>query len=206
MPKMAALRREPSAPVRRSEVNAVFLVGFMGAGKSTVGRALAAKLNWAFEDLDERIEHRQQRTVPEIFRVLGEPAFRQAETEALRQVLEELHSGVARVVALGGGAFAQQRNLQLLAAAGAPTMFLDAPVDELWRRCCAQGTQEGSARPLLQSVEQFQKLFAARRDSYARATKKIDTHARPVDDIAAEIVRKLRLRKIQARVEQGEVE
>ena len=89
----------------------------MGAGKSSVGRALGQRLNWLFEDLDDRIERRERRTVAEIFRDSGEPAFRQAEQAALRHVLEELRGGVARIVALGGGAFAHPGNAALLKAA-----------------------------------------------------------------------------------------
>src|SRR5437588_8953546 len=94
-------------------VNAVFLVGFMGAGKTSVGRALGQRLNWAFEDLDDRIECSEHRTVAEIFRDSGEPAFRNAEHAALQAVLNELH-GESRIIALGGGAYAQSKNAALL--------------------------------------------------------------------------------------------
>ena len=91
------------------EVRAVFLVGFMGSGKSSVGRELARQLDWDFVDLDTRIESRERQTVPEIFRERGETGFRLAETDALRDLLAE--SGQPnRVVALGGGAFVQERN------------------------------------------------------------------------------------------------
>lgn len=186
--------------------NAVFLVGFMGAGKTTVGQTLAARLNWLFEDLDHRIERREKRTVPEIFRELGEPAFREAEHAALRQVLEEMRGGVARVVALGGGAFAQKANVELLESAGVPTVFLDAPVDELWRRCCIQASQTGAGRPLLQSVEQFNKLYEARHQTYSRASHKVSTHERTVEDIAIEIAKKLKLRKMTVHIEEGDTE
>ncbi len=159
-----------------------------------------------FEDLDERVERREKRTVPEIFRTLGEPAFRQAETAALQQALQEMRGGVARVVALGGGAFAQDINLQLIEAAGIPTVFLDAPIDELWRRCCAQASETGTGRPLLQSVEQFAELYQARHSTYSRASHKMTTHGRTVDVIADEIVRKLKLKQIAIRTDEGEVE
>ena len=81
----------------------VFLVGFMGAGKSSVGRVLGQRLNWIFEDLDDRIEQREHRRVAEIFRDSGEPAFRHTETLALQQVIEQLRGGVPRIIALGGG-------------------------------------------------------------------------------------------------------
>src|SRR6204780_3153648 len=105
-------------------VRAVFLVGFMGSGKNTVGQELARRLAWDFVDLDARIEARERETIPDIFRLHGEPAFRSAETNALR----DLTNSFARdsVVALGGGAFVQEANRELLRPW--PSVFLDAPV------------------------------------------------------------------------------
>jgi shikimate kinase len=178
----------------------------MGAGKSSVGRAVGQRLNWIFEDLDDRIAVREGRTVPEIFRDSGESAFRRAEHEALRHVLEELRGGVARIVALGGGAFVQKENADLLLASGVPTVFLDAPVEELWQRCCTQAEEAGTERPLLQSMDQFRKLYEARRQGYSKASLKVQTGNRPVEAIAAEIATKLGLKEIALRTEQGEVE
>jgi shikimate kinase len=110
----------------------------MGAGKTTVGRALGLRLNWLFEDLDERIERRERRTVAEIFRDSGESAFRRAEHEALRELIEELRGGSARIIALGGGAFVQEDNASLLRSSPVTAVFLDAPADELWARCQTQ--------------------------------------------------------------------
>jgi shikimate kinase len=192
-------------------VNAVFLVGFMGAGKSSVGRALGQHLNWMFEDLDDRIVARERRTVAEIFRNSGESEFRRAERAALQQILEELRGGVAKIIALGGGAFVQEENAALLQASGVPAVFLDAPVEELWQRCSAQARETGAQRPLLQSQEQFRKLYAARRRSYSRAGVEVPTGGRPVEAIAAEIARTLRLKRIASRsetvrIEEGEAE
>src|ERR1700758_372790 len=92
----------------------IFLVGFMGAGKSCVGQALSRQLNWRFEDLDARIVGREGRSIEQIFRESGEARFRQIEHVALRELMFELH-GLAAVVALGGGAFAQAENVALLA-------------------------------------------------------------------------------------------
>src|SRR5271169_4974862 len=112
---------------------AVFLVGFMGAGKTSVGRSLGHRLGWSFEDLDDRIEARAGRSIPEIFRDLGVTEFRRLETTSLRDLLRELDAG-PRVVALGGGAFAQPENVAMLELAGVPVIFLDGPVEELFRR------------------------------------------------------------------------
>jgi shikimate kinase len=172
---------------------AVFLVGFMGAGKSSVGRALGQRLNWIFEDLDDRIERRQGQSVAEIFRAGGEQEFRRAERAALQAVLEELPRGASRIIALGGGAFVQKGNAALLKAAGVPTIFLDAPVEELWRRCLEQASKVGAQRPLLGSTERFCALYEARRNGYSKASLRIETGNRSVEEIANEIARTLGL-------------
>lgn len=178
----------------------------MGAGKSSVGRALGERLNWVFEDLDDRIQAREGRTVAEIFRDSGESEFRRAEHTALRHVLQELAGGGARIVALGGGAFVQKENAALLKSSSVPTIFLDAPVDELWQRCRAQAGESGAERPLLRSQEQFRKLYDTRRSNYLKASLRIQTGGRSVETIAAEIAKALKLKRIALRTEQGEVE
>jgi len=203
--RQSVRRKQPSA-VAGLPCNSVFLVGFMGAGKSVVGRALGQRLNWDFEDLDDRIEAREGRTVAEIFRDAGESEFRRAEHAALEDSLRERRGGGARIVALGGGAFVQHENAALLKASGVPTVFLDAPVEELWERCCTQAAESGAERPLLRSMEQFRKLYETRRRSYAKASLKIQTGSRPVETIAAEIAEKLNLKDIAVRTEEGEVE
>jgi shikimate kinase len=178
----------------------------MGAGKTSVGRALAERLNWVFEDLDDRIQQRESRTVAEIFRDSGEPAFRQAERAALEQVVEELRGGVARIVALGGGAFVQADNAAILLASGVPTVFLDAPVEQLWQRCSQQANQGGVERPLLKSRDEFRDLHENRRKGYMKARVTIGTGSRTVSEIAAEIAEVLGLKKIAIRTEQGDAE
>jgi shikimate kinase len=186
--------------------NAVFLVGFMGAGKSSVGRALGQRLNWIFEDLDDRIAAREGRTVTEIFRDSGESEFRRTEHAALQHVLRDLGDGVARIIALGGGAFVQKENVALLRASSLPTVFLDAPVEELWQRCCKQASQSGAERPLLRSLKEFRKLHETRHREYSKAFLQIQTGSRTVETIVAEIAVTLGLKKIAMRTEQGEVE
>jgi len=186
--------------------HAAFLVGFMGAGKTSVGRALGQQLNWDFEDLDDRIERREARTVANIFRHSGEAEFRRVEHAALEDVLAELRAGAVKIVALGGGAFVQEHNAAVLKEAGVPTVFLDAPVDELWQRCCKQASAAGPERPLLRSMDQFRELHEARRRTYSMASLRIQTGSRTVDEIAAEIAQKLGLKKIEIRAQQGEVE
>jgi shikimate kinase len=181
------------APIAMSPgTRAVILIGFMGAGKSSVGRALGETLGWTFEDLDERIERREGRTVSEIFRESGESEFRRAEHAALKGLLGELGAGAKKIVALGGGAFVQKRNARLIEAGGISTVFLDAGVEELWQRC---QQQRGTERPLLGSLEGFRSLYEARRPHYLKASLRQETSGKMVEEIAAEIVRALGLNK-----------
>jgi shikimate kinase len=175
-------------------VRAVFLVGFMGAGKSSVGRALSRRLKWIFEDLDDRIERAEGQTVAQIFRTEGEAAFRRAEQGELRNVLADLRSGPNRIVALGGGAFAQEKNTEWLKAAGVPTVFLDAPVKELWRRCRKQICDADAERPLLGNEAMFRSLYKSRRAFYLKASLRVTTGGRNVAAIAKEIAHALGLK------------
>jgi shikimate kinase len=163
------------------------LIGFMGAGKTTVGRALAKSLRWNFLDLDDVIEQREHRSVAEIFAASGEPAFRQMESAALAALLQDQQAGRDLILALGGGAFVQKQNRDALNAAGAITILLEAPVEELRRRCQA----EHKARPLAQQDARFQELFAARRADYALARFTVQTLDKSVRQVTAEIERLL---------------
>ncbi len=164
-------------------VRAVCLVGFMGAGKSSVGRALGQHLGWRFVDLDERIEARDGRSIAEIFRQSGETEFRRAEHAALRELLQQAGSSPV-VMALGGGAFVQADNATLLRQAGIPTVFLDAPVEELFRRCKGQELD----RPLQRDIERFRLLHEARKTGYMTAVLRIETSGKDVDTVALEVV------------------
>jgi shikimate kinase len=183
-------RRDVEAPAarRKAPVRAVFLVGFMGAGKTSVGRALSRHLGWRFEDLDDRIQARERRTVSEIFQHAGEAGFRAAERAALRELLEEIETGSPLIAALGGGAFAQEEVASLLAASGGVTIFLDAPADELWRRCGSDVVD----RPLRREEAEFRRLYEARRPRYLQASVKVDTVGRAIEQIVNEIAEGLR--------------
>jgi shikimate kinase len=182
-----------AASGRKRKARAVVLIGFMGAGKSSVGRALGEQLGWPFEDLDERIERREKRTVPEIFRESGESGFRRAEHAALAELLDELRAGAARIVALGGGAFAQKNNARMIEDTDIPTLFLDANVEELWRRCEHQTGQQGVERPLAKSLETFRELYNARKPHYLKASVRHETGGKTVEEIAAEVIHSLDL-------------
>jgi shikimate kinase len=189
--KSSTVSRPSVTPVisQDGEKRVVFLVGFMGAGKTAVGSALSQRLGWQFEDLDEQIESRAGQPIEQIFRLAGEAAFRMAEHEAIREVLANLGSS-SRVVALGGGAFVQPENAELLRQAGFPIVFLDAPVEELWRRCQEQAV----GRPLRQDMQQFRDLYQARRPHYLAAALHVDTTGKDVETVAAEIANALRLK------------
>src|SRR5438067_7821440 len=171
-----------------SAIRAVFLVGFMGAGKSSVGLALSRKLGWPFEDLDDRIQAREGRTIDQIFQQSGESVFRQVEHTALRSLIADLGNS-PKVVAVGGGAFVQANNAALLEQAGFAALFLDAPVEELFRRCQEQQLD----RPLRRSLEEFRRLYESRRLCYLRAGLRFETGNKDVEQVAAEIINALGL-------------
>lgn len=175
---------------KRVRVSGIFLVGFMGAGKTTVGRALAQSLGWPFIDLDHRIEIMEGLAVVEIFRQHGERGFREREHQALRAVVLEVSRGMPAVVALGGGAFVQSENYELMASADRPSVFLDAPVEELWRRCSVAGEP---ARPLRTDPNEFRALHEKRRAHYLRSTLRVETDDKTISQIAQEVLNKLGL-------------
>jgi shikimate kinase len=167
----------PRAPL------AVSLVGFMGAGKTTVGRALAGKLGWHFVDLDDLIQARDGRTVPEIFQQSGEGAFRGLERQLLEEVVRSSETGCT-VLSLGGGAFIDNTNRQLLRENGIPAVFLDAPAEELFRRC----EEPTVVRPLLSDRERFSAMYEQRRPAYLSAAMCIQTAGREIAAIVDEII------------------
>ncbi len=160
----------------------------MGAGKTTVGRAVAHQLGWRFLDLDDVIVARAGRSIPEIFREAGEAAFRRQEREALASVLAPTKAR-SMVLALGGGTFVDPVNAQALRQAGLPVVFLEAPLEELLRRCAAHGGD----RPLFRDEYQFRQLYEARRHSYMKADVRIETTGLSVSQVVAEVVRRLQL-------------
>jgi shikimate kinase len=168
----------------------VALTGFMGSGKTTVGRELAARLEWEFVDLDTVIEATEQQTIQEIFRSAGEPAFRALEHEALRTFLAE--SRTPAVLAMGGGAFVQDESAALLHRFGVVTVFLESPVEELLRRCSADEQQSGErSRPLASDEVSFRDLYARRLPKYRSADIVVDAAHKNPREIAQAIVQAL---------------
>jgi shikimate kinase len=174
-------------------VTAIILVGFMGAGKSSVGRALALQLGWEFEDLDSRVEQRERRSVAEIFRGSGEAEFRRAEHGAMQELIAEVSAGSEWVIALGGGAFAQEVTSSLIEASKIPTVFLDADADELWARCTRQAREQETERPLLADALGFRELYEERRPHYLKASMRQETGGKTIPEITAELIQALGL-------------
>jgi shikimate kinase len=143
-------------------MRSVYLVGFMGSGKSSVGRELARKLGLAFIDLDAVIAEDAGLTIPEIFARDGETVFRLAEREALRWT-----TGLGpTVVATGGGAFCSPDNRRLIHGSGALSVFLDPPWEVILRRL--PGTNDD--RPLFESPQSARRLFEEREPDYRKAS------------------------------------
>jgi shikimate kinase len=157
------------------------LVGFMGAGKTSVGRELAKFLAWDFVDLDDVIEGLEQRTVQQIFAVEGESYFRKVELHELQRVLRE--SVENKVVSVGGGAFTQPGCAELVAECGATSILLDAPAEELRRRV----RMGGNVRPLASDRERFMQLYVDRKSAYEKAHQRFDTAGKSVARVAREI-------------------
>ena len=166
---------------------AVLLVGFMGAGKTSVGRQLSKHLNSDFVDLDDVIVLRANKSIQQIFAEESEAGFRRRETAALRHVLAQAGAAKPMVIALGGGAFVQPDNYQAIRDSGIPSVFLDADLDTLLQRC----RSEARVRPLAKDENQFRQLHEARRSSYMKADHCVQTAGKSVPDLVIEIASRL---------------
>jgi shikimate kinase len=170
----------------------VSLTGFMGSGKTSIGRALAKLLGWEFVDLDEEIERHERIPIRKLFRERGESAFRAIEHEALRNCLERCSGST--VVALGGGTFIQGKNAELLSVNDVRTVFLETPVEEMLRRCGVEDEADPqNPRPLAADTFAFRKLYEQRLSSYRVAELTIDTSGKVAEEVAGEIVERLQL-------------
>jgi shikimate kinase len=161
---------------------AIYLVGFMGCGKSTAGRALAEELGWPFFDLDDEIEKHAGTSITAIFKDQGELAFRALETEALRRRIAVARTGRPQVISLGGGAFTEPRNCELANANGV-TIWLDAPLAVIAQRITYE-----THRPLAQDPEKWLALYEIRREAYALADYRIETGDGSVDAVVKQIL------------------
>jgi shikimate kinase len=156
----------------------IYLVGFMGAGKTTVGRALARRLGWQHADIDELIERREHLTVAEVFARKGEPYFRAAERAVLMDQLPLRHA----IIATGGGTFVDPQNRAIINQDGA-SVWIDVPFDRLIARVPADGR-----RPLAADRTEFERLYLLRRTAYEQAQVRLDAARTNVPGLVEQLV------------------
>jgi shikimate kinase len=170
-------------PQPRSSI--LCLVGFMGAGKSTIGTRLAQQLGWRFVDLDDRIEQAAGISIPEFFERYGEPAFRQLEADQLRTAIgRAVEFRESTILALGGGTYAQTGAPEFLRNAGIPVVWLDTTVEILLSRCMTM-----TGRPLFRDEASFRALHTQRLPSYQLADYRVDSSG-DAAAVVAEILRR----------------
>ncbi|HEY3990019.1 MAG TPA: shikimate kinase [Acidobacteriaceae bacterium] len=177
----------------------VVLTGFMGAGKSTVGRLLGARLGWPFLDIDTLISAEHGLTVAQIFAKDGEEHFRRLEAEAIARALDPAHEYDQAIVALGGGAIETEAVRALLfppspSSTAMVTIFLSAPLPELLARCragakaSAKTAAEAAVRPLLTAPEPPEDRLARRLPHYRLAHLTVETAGIPAVLVVERIV------------------
>jgi shikimate kinase len=156
----------------------IYLVGFMAAGKTTLARALARRLDWKALDIDELIEKREHSTVAEIFARRGEPYFRAMERAVLLEQLPERHV----VVATGGGTFADAGNRAVINGDGA-SLWLDVSIEQVVARLPAD-----RRRPLAADRSELERLYSQRRSSYQQAHARFDADRAGADLLVEQIM------------------
>jgi shikimate kinase len=156
----------------------IYLVGFMAAGKTTLARALAKRLDWQPVDIDELIEARERQTVAEIFAKHGEAYFRALERQALLEHLKPRHL----VVATGGGTFADVQNRAAINSDGV-SVWLDVPLERLIGRIPTDGR-----RPLAADRPGFERLYYQRRAAYEQAHVRLDAGRASADALVEQLV------------------
>lgn len=149
----------------------IYLAGFMGSGKTTVGERVADQLGWHFVDLDGEIVRSEGRSIAEIFDSQGEPAFREIERTMLRKRVRMVQSGVPSVVALGGGAFDDEGSRKLMSENGV-CIWLDCPWERIVRRVA--GEAGGAVRPLARDPKRFEELYHVRRAVYSQCDYRVE--------------------------------
>lgn len=158
----------------------IILVGFMGTGKTAVGKALARRLNMKFVDMDDIIEKREGMNIAKIFAEKGEPYFRSAEKEVTKEISKQSNL----VVAAGGGAVIDEENVRNLKSGGI-MICLNADTDKILER-----TKGHVHRPLLNVPDpksKISELLAKRAKYYARADSQIDTTDLTIDEVVEKI-------------------
>jgi shikimate kinase len=166
----------------------IYIAGFMASGKSTAGRMLAERLGWGFADLDREIETTEQCSIGAIFESRGEREFRRIETAMIISWVRRIERGAPTVVALGGGAFVEPGNYNLIENHGV-SIWLDCSLETVQKRL----TGEGAHRPLARDPEQLTTLFHSRQEGYGRADFRVDGNCDP--DLTVEAIMHLPLWK-----------
>lgn len=156
-----------------------FLVGFMGVGKTTVGRRVADRLGLRFIDLDDAIESACGKTIAEIFESEGEASFRERESATLEALVS---SSEPALIATGGGAFHFASNRRRMKEGGV-VIWLDAPTAQILPRV------QGASRPLWSTPEQMHELHEERRKSYQEADHRLDLESLGPDESAERLYR-----------------
>ena len=159
----------------------ITLIGFMGTGKTTIGKRLAKRLGWKFVDVDELIENSAKKPIARIFSEHGEAVFRRFEERYIRHITRSDH----QVIATGGGAYVDPANRSRLRASG-PVICLTARARTILNRV----SRQASVRPLLQSgdpLARIKELLAKRTKAYAQADAVIDTSDLPVDAVVERV-------------------
>ncbi|MCJ7755383.1 MAG: shikimate kinase [Thermoanaerobaculales bacterium] len=158
----------------------IYLVGFMGAGKTSAGQQLAQHLDARFLDLDDRLSEVFGCSISEVFSNHGEAAFRAAETE----VLQDLCGAEGLVVSTGGGAFSSESNRRLIDESGGISVFLDLSWEVLENRLA----NDNDGRPVYENAEQARRLFMERLPHYRRAAVSVALSGDETPAAVAEIV------------------
>jgi shikimate kinase len=156
----------------------IYLVGFMASGKSSLARALAARLGWRAEDIDELIEAREGMPIADIFARRGEPYFRNVEKAVLRLVVPLRYA----VVATGGGTFMDPENRALIKQDGV-SIWIDVPFEDLLARLPTDGS-----RPLAADRASLERLFLMRRLAYEEADYRLDARRAPVGELVDRVI------------------
>jgi shikimate kinase len=156
----------------------IYVVGFMAAGKTTMARALAKRLDWRAVDIDELVEQRERSTVSEIFARHGEPYFRSVERAVLLDQLAPRHL----VVATGGGTFVDPSNRAAINSDGV-SIWLDVPFDRTIARLPSDGR-----RPLAADRSEFERLYHQRRSAYQQAHLRVEAGRAHVDALVEEVL------------------
>lgn len=169
--KTSSGKKTPAPKTKSGKTNTNFrgivLLGFMGAGKTTIAAALSEKLDYQSVCLDEIVETTERRTIPELFEKFGETVFREIEAAALREILA---SKTIRIVALGGGTWTIEENRKAVRDSAFTSVWLDAPFELCWARI----KKEDSARPLATRKTEARKLFSKRRKIYADSDLRVE--------------------------------